>query len=175
MTEKSTLNIRRAVVSDASLLAELGAQTFSETFAADNNPEDMAVYLSSSFSPEQQAAELADPHYKCLIAEIKGSAVGYALLHAGVPPEGVSAERPVELVRFYVFREWHGRGVGEALMRACLDEARQADYRTMWLGVWEHNGRALAFYRKWKFQDAGAHIFQLGADRQTDRLMERRL
>ena len=35
--------IRRGQVEDAGLLAELGARTFTETFAADNSAEDMAA------------------------------------------------------------------------------------------------------------------------------------
>ena len=61
---------------DAGLLAELGARTFSETFAADNSPADMAAYLASSFSEAQQAAELTDPHATFHIAETDGVAVG---------------------------------------------------------------------------------------------------
>ncbi|MGH9929436.1 MAG: GNAT family N-acetyltransferase [Pyrinomonadaceae bacterium] len=175
MTDESIPTIRRATVSDARLLAELGARTFSETFAADNKPEDIAAYLAACFSPERQAAELADHLSTFLIAEINGIAVGYAMLHAGVAPKGVSGENPIEFVRFYVSREWHGQGIGEALMQACIDEARQEDFRTVWLGVWEHNGRARAFYRKWKFRDVGEHIFHLGADLQNDILMERRV
>jgi ribosomal protein S18 acetylase RimI-like enzyme len=97
------------------------------------------------------------------------------MLHAGDPLEGVSREKPVELVRLYVSGEWHGRGLGAALMQACIDEARRQDYRTLWLGVWEQNGRAQAFYRKWNFHEVGGHIFQLGADPQNDILMERRV
>jgi|SRR5882724_10051669 len=175
MSEKAVAIIRRATMSDTALLAELGSRTFSDTFAADNNPEDMAVYLAASFSREQLTAELADPLSRILIAEVNKSAVGYALLHAGEPLAGVSNQKPIELVRFYVSQEWHGLGVGETLMKACIDTARHEDYRTIWLGVWEHNGRARAFYRKWKFQDVGEHIFQLGSDLQNDILMERRL
>jgi ribosomal protein S18 acetylase RimI-like enzyme len=58
-------------------------------------------------------------------------------------------------------------------MRACVDEARQAGHQTIWLGVWERNGRARAFYRKWDFRAVGEHVFQVGSDPQTDILMER--
>ena len=64
---------------------------------------------------------------------------------------------------------------GEALMRACIDEARRAGHQTIWLSVWERNGRAQAFYRKRDFHEVGEHVFQLGADRQTDILMKREL
>ena len=167
--------IRRAGVADADLLATLGARTFSDTFASNNRPEDMAAYLSASFSPARQAEELRDPLSMFLIAEIDERAVGYAKLSAGRVPDCVKGERPTEIVRIYVEREWLGRAVGEALMRGCISEAQGAGYRTLWLGVWEHNERAKAFYRKWGFREVGTHIFELGSDRQTDILMERPL
>ena len=173
MMQKPDVTIRRASLGDAGLLAELGARTFSETFAADNNPEDMAAYLASSFNLTRQATELADAASTFFIAEVSGIAAGYAKLHAGEPEEGIEGAKPVELVRLYVLREWLGRGVGEALMRACVEEARRAGHETMWLGVWERNGRAQSFYRKWNFRAVGEHVFQLGSDPQTDILMER--
>jgi ribosomal protein S18 acetylase RimI-like enzyme len=173
MGQSSDLTIRRANREDASLLVELGARTFAETFATDNSPEDMAAYLAASFNLAQQMAELVDPPSTFLIAEVGGLAVGYAKLHAGEPAEGVDGAKPVELVRLYVSREWLGRGVGEALMRACIDEARQAGHSSIWLGVWERNDRAQAFYRKWNFRTVGEHVFQLGSDPQRDILMER--
>jgi ribosomal protein S18 acetylase RimI-like enzyme len=108
-----------------------------------------------------------------LIAEVGGVAAGYAKLRSGESAEGIEGDKPVELVRLYVSREWLGRGVGEALMRACVDGARLAGHETIWLGVWERNGRAQAFYRKWGFRAVGEHVFRLGADPQRDILMER--
>lgn len=133
----------------------------------------MAAYLASSFNLVRQTDELADPAATFLIAEVAGVAAGYAKLHASKPPEEIEGANPVELVRLYVSRDWLGRGVGEALMSACIDEARQAGHETIWLGVWQRNARAQAFYRKWKFRAVGEHPFQLGTDLQTDILMER--
>jgi GNAT superfamily N-acetyltransferase len=173
MTRESIPVIRHAEADDAGLLAELGARLFTETFVAHNTPEDMAAYLAASFGHAQQAAELSDPRSTFLIAGIDGLAVGYAKLYSGAAPDEVAAEKPIELVRLYAAREWLGRGVGGALMRVCINEARQGGYRTLWLGVWEHNNRARTFYRKWNFREVGKHIFQLGDDSQTDILMER--
>lgn len=173
MISKADITIRRANPNDAGLLAELGARTFSETFAADNAPEDIAAYIALSFNLAQQVAELADRASAFFIAEVGGVSAGYAKLHAGEPAEGVQGAKPVELVRLYVSQEWHGRGVGEVLMRACVEEARQAGHETIWLGVWERNGRAQTFYRKWQFRAVGEHVFQLGSDSQRDIVMER--
>jgi ribosomal protein S18 acetylase RimI-like enzyme len=173
---KPNLTIRRGRAAQAELLAELGARTFSETFAPDNSAEDMAAYIASAFSPEQQAAELADPRATFLIAETGETnkvAAGYARIRCGDVPQEITGEKPIELVRLYVSRESLGSGVGAALMQACIDEVMQQGYKTLWLGVWERNGRAQAFYRKWNFHEVGTHVFQLGDDPQTDILMQR--
>ena len=175
MSQTPGLTIRRGTVADAGLLSELGARTFSETFAADNTPENLAAYIATSFNVARIKGQLEDPASTFLIAEIDGRAAGYARLHDGEPAQGVEGAKPIELVRLYVTREWIGRGIGAQLMRACIDEARQTGHDSIWLGVWEQNPHAQAFYRKWNFRTFGEHIFQLGADRQTDLLMERTL
>src|ERR1700749_3834680 len=162
----SALNIRRASSADAKLLADLGAQTFAETFAQENTPEDMAAYMAASFSLERLTEELNDPFSIFFIAEAEGRAAGYAKIHPGETPASVEGEQPIELVRLYVAQAWLGGGVGPALMQRCLDEARAKGFRTIWLGVWERNHRAQAFYRKWNFHEVGEHIFQLGSDPQ---------
>jgi diamine N-acetyltransferase len=167
--------IRRGVAADASLLAALGARTFYDTFAADNTPEDMAAYLAASFNPGIQAAELADPSIMFFIAELDARTVGYAQLRAGSSPECVSGTNPVELVRIYVTQDWLGHGMGEALLLTCMEEAKRAGHRTMWLGVWKKNKRAESFYRKQNFRIVGEQVFQLGADLQSDWVMERQL
>jgi GNAT superfamily N-acetyltransferase len=173
MIEKPDITVRRATLGDANLLSRLGARTFEETFAVDNTAEDMAAYLASNFNLAQQTEELSDHSSIFLIAEADGAAAGYAKLHAGEPAERIEGTEPIELVRLYVSHTWLGSGVGAALMRACLDEARRAGYKSIWLGVWERNARAQAFYRKWNFRAVGEHVFQLGSDAQPDILMER--
>ena len=172
-TEPKFSVIRRATIEDAELLSELGARTFIETFAADNSEENMSAYLTAAFNSEQQTCELNDPRRSVFIAEMEGVAVGYAMLMPGETPSEIKGEKPVELVRLYVSKDCIGNGVGAALMRACLDEAASQNFQTIWLGVWENNHRALAFYRKWEFVEVGTHVFQLGDDPQRDLLMQR--
>ncbi|HKG23818.1 MAG TPA: GNAT family N-acetyltransferase [Blastocatellia bacterium] len=175
VNRKDSPLIRRATPADAELIAELGARTFADTFAVDNTPEDMSAYLQEHFSPARQASELADSAAIFLIAEVDAEAAGYAQLQSGEGPSCVAASNPIELARLYAAREWLGRGVGEALMRACVDEAGRAGHDILWLGVWERNERAKRFYSRWGFQKVGEHIFQLGNDSQTDWVMARAL
>lgn len=170
-----SLTIRRATSADNRLLAEIGVETFADSFGAQNTPDDMAQYLELSFSPQIQAAELSDPDSLFLIAEIEGEPVGYARLHQGATPAAIAAVQPIEIVRFYARKAWIGHGIGAALMQACLDEAAARGCDVVWLDVWEENQRARVFYEKWGFTTAGTQKFNLGEDLQNDLLMARRV
>jgi ribosomal protein S18 acetylase RimI-like enzyme len=165
------LRIRPGTSADAAMLAELGARTFRDAFAADNTPEDMALYLRRTYGVAQQTAELNNPDMITLIAEMDGHPAGYAQLRSGNPPGCVQGPAPVEVWRFYVDRAWHGQGVAQALMAAVRREAVSRGGRTLWLAVWERNERAKGFYRKAGFLDAGSQPFILGEDHQTDLVM----
>lgn len=169
----SPVSIRKAAQEDAILLSRLGAETFSDAFGADNSPEDMTLYLEAAFRPEIQAAELADPSSVFLLAQDGPEPVGYARIRQGIPPSAVIASRPIEIVRLYARKAWIGRGVGRALMSACLDEARDRGCDVIWLDVWERNPRAIAFYARWGFVVVGNQPFRLGNDAQNDLLMAR--
>jgi len=169
------VSLRKATTADAELLTELGARTFVETFAVDNTEQNMADYLAQSFTPEKQLAELADPNSIVKIAEVDDVAVGYYMLSTNKTPAGIESNNAIELVRLYVAKDCIGKGVGAALMKDCLEQAKQLGHETIWLGVWENNFRAQAFYRKWNFEVVGTHVFQLGDDAQTDFLMQRQL
>ena len=178
-----TTLVRPATIADAPGLSRLGATTFRETFEIENTPEDMARYLAEAFSPDRQAAEITDPAGTVLLAERRGTSgdaddaelVGYVHLVSGPAPAAVQGPAPLELKRLYVARAWHGQGVAQALMDAALDAARARGAQTMWLGVWERNPRAAAFYRKYGFTRVGEHTFVLGADAQTDWVLARPL
>jgi ribosomal protein S18 acetylase RimI-like enzyme len=160
--------VRRGIPGDANALAEFAARTFADTFADDNDPADMAAYLASAYGVRQQSAELEDPEVVTLLAVRDDVLVGYAQVRRQSPPACVTVERPVELRRFYVDRSEHGRGVARTLMEAAHAAARVLGGRHVWLGVWERNARAIAFYRKSGFVRVGSHDFFVGADRQTD-------
>ena len=171
--QPSRICIRPAGPDDNQNIAALGRRTFADSFGADNHPRDMQKYLEQSFSPEIQAAELADPSSCFLIAESGNLPVGYARLVESPPPPCIKAACPVKLQRLYAEQQWIGCGVGAALMRACMAIARQRENDGIWLGVWAKNARALRFYRKWGFKPVGTQPFVLGSDRQTDLVLWR--
>src|SRR3954466_7674605 len=116
-----SIMIRPARVADAPALSRLAAATFRDTFGGENTPDDMARYVAEAFTPERQAAEIADPGGAVLVAEYAGESgpaelVGYAHLVSGEGPAAVRGAAPIELKRLYVAGVWHGRGVAQLLM-----------------------------------------------------------
>ena len=170
------MNIRAAVPADAAALAELAERTFRDAFAADNLPAHLDAHCTASYSPEIQERDTIDEAVRTLVVEdADGRLVAYAQLRIGPVPACVTGAEPIELWRFYVDRGFHGRGLAQQLMARVDETAKALQTSTLWLGVWERNYRAQAFYRKCGFSDAGTHTFMLGTDSQTDNLMARKL
>ena len=173
----SSVTTRRATPADARLLAGLASATFTETFGAENTPENMALYTAGAFGEAIQREELADPRTIVFFAEREGETVGYTMLREGPAPDAVGGtdSDAIEIARLYSVARLIGAGVGATLMQRCIQEAAARGKRTLWLGVWERNARAIAFYARWGFIDMGSQHFTLGTDPQTDRVMARRV
>ncbi len=171
----SSFHIRPATAGDASLLAALGRRTFSETFADSNTAEDLRRFLDETYSEALQQRELEEAEAWHLLLEADGEAAGFARLRKGEVPACVTGPDPVELQRIYVLQAWLGLRAGSALLQRCMDEAWALGGRTMWLGVWERNHRALAFYRRAGFTEVGDKVFVVGTDPQRDVIMVRSL
>jgi GNAT superfamily N-acetyltransferase len=167
--------LRPALPGDAPSLAVFAERTFRDTFGARNSPESMDLHCERMFGPEIQLREIRDPAIVTTLAVEGGQLVGYAQLRPGQAHPSVSAKRPAELHRIYTAREWQGRGVGRALLQHARDAAAKAGCDCLWLGVWEHNPKAMDFYKAQGFEIAGTQAFMLGHDRQRDLVMTLRL
>jgi ribosomal protein S18 acetylase RimI-like enzyme len=167
--------IRRAQPSDAKQLSIVAEATFRQTFAAHNSREDMEVFCASAYGEAVPAREIANPAMTTLLAQAGDELVGFAQLRWGTTPACVPATAAGEIQRLYVVREFHGKGIAQMLMEACLQSMVGRGSDVVWLGVWERNPKAIAFYRKFGFIEVGEHVFRVGNDPQRDIVMARRL
>jgi ribosomal protein S18 acetylase RimI-like enzyme len=167
------VTVRRATVADAAALADLGARLFFETYEGETPPADMAAFLAEAHGIEQQTRELSDPQIATFVAQCEGTLVGYTQVRVNPAPAGTTKDASVELWRLYVDRRWHGRGVADALFSQGLDAARALGAKNIWLSVWEHNPRAIAYYRKRGFEPAGSHDFRVAGSSYRDLVMVR--
>ena len=159
---------RKAEERDGARLAALAERTFRDTYGAVNTVENMSRYCAANYGAAIQAREILDPAVAILLGEHETELIGFVHLRRGPGPASLGAARPIEIQRFYVTREWHGRGVAAQQMTAALAYAQGAGADQVWLAVWEHNLRARAFYRKAGFTEVGEQDFLLGADRHRD-------
>ena len=167
--------IRPAVAADAAALARLAERSFRDAFGAENSAADMDLHCRRHYGEALQAREIADPGRVTLVAEEGGALAAFAQLRRDAPPACVAGAAPGEVQRFYVDRAFHGTGLAARLMQACFDALRLRGCRTAWLGVWERNPRAIAFYAKLGFVVVGEQRFLVGEDLQRDLVLSRPL
>jgi ribosomal protein S18 acetylase RimI-like enzyme len=169
------LHIRRAVTGDAPLLSALSTVTFFDTFRGTCTDEDIQAFIKTCFNPGQVDRELRDADDYYFIAFINEEAVGYIRLKEDESDViEIKNRRSIELKRIYVLKEYHSQKIGAKLMSFALDFAAEKNYELVWLGVWEHNEKAKAFYKKWGFEDTGVtHPFPIGNTPQTDKWLFR--
>ena len=157
----------------ASALAAIGAQTFTETFSSSNTEEDMREYLAHNFTPELLLKELSCPLSQFYTAEAEGETAAYIKLNFG-SAQTENFPGLAEVQRLYVLKKYKRAGLGTALMRQAERRARESGAAGLWLGVWEHNYPAQAFYQRQGFVRIGQHPFVLGEDVQTDLILCKR-
>jgi diamine N-acetyltransferase len=165
------MNIKIATIEDNDLLCEIGKQTFIETYGQQNTPEDLKKYLEEKFNKKQISVEILTPKTIFLLVELENEVIGYAKMRVNLEENPDSTS--LEIERIYISKKYHGQKYGAMLMQKCIDVAIENNYGSIWLGVWEHNPKAINFYQKWGFEVFGEHIFQLGDDAQTDFLMKK--
>lgn len=164
------VTIRRATVDDAQLLSDMGRQTFYDTFHDTCSDEDMTQFLELYYNLPQVINELSDKEDHYFIALSDQTPAGYLRVKeskSGIPL--VNLYHSIELKRIYVLKEFQSKKIGAALLNFAFEFAISNEYRAMYLSVWEHNAKALAFYKKWGFVNTGhTNDFPIGNTPQTD-------
>jgi diamine N-acetyltransferase len=168
-----TIKIRRANAGDADLIVHLSKITFEDTFRGTCTDEDMQAFVETAFSLSLIQDELKDENDFYFISFYNDIAVGYMRLKEdSTDYPSIKKYQALELKRLYVLKEYYSQKAGAALMSYALDFASEKNYEVIWLGVWEYNERAKAFYKKWGFTDTGdKHNFPIGNTPQTDNWM----
>jgi diamine N-acetyltransferase len=167
--------IKKATNGDAALIAGLSRQTFYETFAAYNTKADMDKFMNEQFTTEALINEVEKGESYFYLAYYENIPLGYMRMREGEKRVEFNNRPSVEIARIYAVKEAIGKGVGKALMEQSLKVAGEMKKEIIWLGVWEKNEKAIAFYTKWGFEKFGEHDFLLGNDLQTDWLMMKEL
>jgi len=135
----------------------------------------MQAYADKFFNLPQLEQEWKNENSSFYFAEINNEIVGYMKLNRGAGQTDVNDDISLEVERIYVSRFHQGKQIGRQLLSFAIQKATSSQLRYLWLGVWEHNNRAIQFYQGNGFQRFGQHDFMLGNDLQVDVLMRKEL
>jgi ribosomal protein S18 acetylase RimI-like enzyme len=167
------IKIRSVREDEIGIICSLGKQTFYEAFADQNDPDDLKKYLDESFTREKIESEFQNQDSSFYFSLQGETITGYLKLNKGKAQTDFFGNEYLEVERLYVLEKYKATGIGRSLMKKAFEIAESEGSRYVWLGVWEFNEPAKAFYKKLGFERYGQHTFQLGNDPQTDIILRK--
>ncbi|MDI4647280.1 GNAT family N-acetyltransferase [Cohnella hashimotonis] len=166
-----TIEIKRCEHEDLLLLQQIGIETFRETFGDQNSPENLKAYLDQAFDLRRLEKEMSNPRSEFHFLDVDGDAAGYLKLNFDDAQTEEMGEDAMEIERIYIRNPFQKRGLGRLLIDKATAIAADRHKKKIWLGVWEKNDGAIAFYQKIGFVRTGAHAFYMGDEEQVDIIM----
>lgn len=168
------ITIRQCMLEDIQELQEISYDTFNETFREQNSPENIDDYLEKAFNQPQLEKELNNPYSQFFFAYVNNELAGYLKINTDQAQSEERSADALEIERIYIKQSFQKHGVGKQLFQQALQIAKELNKQQMWLGVWEKNEKAIAFYQKIGFVLTGQHSFYMGDEQQTDLIMTKR-
>ena len=166
-----SINIKQCNLGEIQKLQEISYETFIETFKDQNSSENMNAYLEKAFNIEQLEKELSNISSHFFFVYFNNEVAGYLKVNTQDAQSENMGEDSLEIVRIYVRAKCQKLGLGKYLINKAIDIAVEQEKNKVWLGVWEKNENAIAFYKKLGFVQAGTHSFHMGDEEQIDFIM----
>jgi diamine N-acetyltransferase len=160
---------------DVPVLRQIGQETYFDTFAFMNTPENMDAYLRDAFSPERITSELQMTTSAFYFLQVKGILAGYLEINLAPSQSDLNESRTLEIERIYIVNSCQGSGFGKRLLQAAERIGLDLGCTSTWLGVWEKNVKAIGFYERMGYAEVQRHSFRMGKEVQSDLIMKKSL
>ncbi len=170
-----TVEIKKCNIVDLQTHQEISIVTFYVAFKDQNSPESMNAYLESAFNLNQLEKELTNISSQFYFVIFHNEIVGYLKLNTGDAQSEKMGDESLEIERIYLKSKVQKNGLGKLLINKAIEIARESNKQNIWLGVWEKNDNAIAFYQKMGFIQTGTHSFYMGDEEQLDFIMTKTL
>lgn len=167
--------IKKCIFSDLQTLREISHNTYKDSFISISGEEIMKSYLKTAFNAKTLQSELANPYSEFYFLYYNNSLAGYFKINEFTAQTDIFDSKSLEIQRLYINKEYQHMGFGKYLMDNITDIAVAKNKLYIWLGVWEKNANAIAFYEKNGFCKFSKHVFYMGADAQTDYIMKKNI
>jgi diamine N-acetyltransferase len=169
------INIKKCNLKDLHQLQEISYETFNETFKDQNSPENMIAYLERAFNLNQLEKELSNISSEFFFVYFDNEVAGYLKINSYDAQSEEMGEEALEIERIYIKTKFQKHGLGKYLLNKAMEIAMELHKKEIWLGVWEKNENAIAFYKKMGFVQTGVHSFHMGDEEQMDFIMTKTL
>lgn len=170
-----TVKIKKCNIEDLQILQEISIRTFNDTFKDQNSPENIKAYLESAFNLKQLEQELSHISSEFFFVCVNNEVAGYLKINTDDAQSEETGEETLEIERVYIKSNFQKNGLGKYLLNKAIEIANQRNKKKIWLGVWEKNENAIAFYKKMGFVQTGTHSFYMGDEEQLDFIMTKTL
>ncbi|MFF2458727.1 GNAT family N-acetyltransferase [Peribacillus simplex] len=170
-----TKNIKKCTLEDSRELQEISYETFNETFKHQNSAENMNAYLEKAFDLIQLEKELSNSSSQFFFVYFNNEVAGYLKVNTNDAQTEQMGDESLEIERIYIKKKYQKHGLGKYLLNKAMEIAMESDKKKIWLGVWEKNENAIAFYKQIGFVQSGAHSFYMGDEEQMDLIMTKAL
>ncbi|MCE4956550.1 GNAT family N-acetyltransferase [Macrococcoides caseolyticum] len=167
----TNVKIRPVTIEDLEQLITISKTTFDDTFRPDNKDAVIDEYLLTSFTQDKMLSQLNEINSEFYFAMVNNSIAGYLKINVKDAQTEDMGQDALEIERIYVDKHFQKQGIGQLLYNKAIERAHYHHTSKMWLGVWEHNYNAIAFYSKMGFKHIDSHVFQMGDEAQTDWIM----
>jgi diamine N-acetyltransferase len=169
------INIKKCTIDDTLKLQQISYETFNETFKNQNSPENMNAYLERAFNLKKLEKELSNISSQFFFVYFNNEVAGYLKVNTDDDQSEEMGDESLEIERIYIKNKFQKHGLGKYLLNKAMEIAMERNKKKIWLGVWEKNENAIAFYKRMGFVQTGAHSFYMGDEEQMDFIMTKTL
>jgi diamine N-acetyltransferase len=167
------INITLVGINEVNTLQKISIATFNQAFEHQNTKADIALHAQKSYAIEKLLHEINNAESQFYFLYAENNLAGYLKINWGKAQTENKFANSLEVERIYLLNPYQGKGLGKQFIEFAISQALQKKLDIIWLGVWEHNTNAIAFYKKLGFNPFSTHIYVVGTDPQTDILMSK--
>ncbi len=177
MMTKASETVSITEITDPALagtLADIGAETFSQTFGHLYSPQDLQLFLTGNHSADCYGKLITDQETAVWLARNGvGDAIAYAVAGpCGLPVPDIPANSG-ELLRIYVRETSRGGGLGQKMLAQAF-EWLEGRFDHIYLSVYAENHGAQRLYKRYGFEKVHDYFFMVGNHADPEFIMKRR-
>ena len=153
------IDIQKATVKDAELIAQLGKKTFYESHGHSAPKTDIDIFVLKYYTTEAVLEDFKNPKVEYNLITYNKNVVGFSKIEISSTDANITEQNVTKLARLYLLEGYHGKNLGATLFNFNIDLSKSKKDKGIWLHVWVENKKAVRFYQKNGFKIVGTHDY----------------